>query len=72
MKKTFCDICKKEIKASGKPISFRVDLWEGENEKIVTARAVGSFHIGEKEIDVCQECVTKLCKEALKKEADSE
>lgn len=72
MKKTYCDICKKEIKGTSKPISFKVDLWEGEKETIVTARTVGSFHIGEKEIDVCQECVTKLCKEALKKEADSE
>ena len=33
MKKTYCDICKKELKGTGKPISFKVDIWKGENEK---------------------------------------
>lgn len=70
MKKTYCDICKKELKGTGKPISFKVDIWKGENEKIATARTVGSFHIGEKEIDVCADCARKLCTEALKEDKD--
>ena len=67
MKKTYCDICKKEITGTAQknqPIRFNVDLWEG--------TVLGSVHMGEKEIDVCQECAVKLCKEALQKEADSE
>lgn len=65
MKKTNCDICKKEITGTAQknqPIRFNVDLWQG--------TVLGSVHMGEKEIDVCQECAVKLCTAALEKEAE--
>lgn len=61
MKKTYCDICKKEIVGTAQknqPIRFNVDLWEG--------TVHGAVHWGEKEIDVCTDCAVKLCSEALK------
>ena len=61
MKKTFCDVCGKEIKGTSqqsKPVSFTVDLWQGSVK--------GSVHRGEEEIDVCQSCIQKLCIEAVK------
>lgn len=63
MKKTYCDICKKEITGTAQknqPIRFSVDLWQG--------TVLGSVHWGEKEIDVCTDCARKLCSEALKEE----
>ena len=61
MKKTYCDICKKEIVGTtqkNQPIRFNVDLWQG--------TVLGAVHWGEKEIDVCTDCAVKLCREALK------
>ena len=60
-----CDICGKEIKGTAKdkqPIEIRMDLWYGS--------VLGSVHKGEKTIDVCEDCVTRLCTEALKEEVE--
>ncbi len=66
MKKTYCDICGKEIKGTAKdqPLQIRMDLWYG--------TVIGSVHKGDKEIDVCESCVKKLCTESLKEDKDEQ
>lgn len=66
MKKTFCDVCGKEIPQAGKPIKVSVDLWKSEG--MICTGLINGVHIGERDVDICESCVKKLCKAAMKKD----
>ena len=64
MKRTFCDICGKEIKGiKTKPVSIKLDMWHG--------TVLGAIHEGEKEIDACGDCVAAICKAAIEKNEEA-